>query len=207
MNGHNEINNRIKSIIEQKKEKNPCNNSLIQVRTKKRKENNYTFCKQKGHKATNCNRRVSIGNKVDPNYFILFMENSCPFKIAEEIEISTIIQSDKMIWRNVSHLKIHLIKSKINPNNKRPDKNYLFAIVTCHGVTGLAIPSSICCSIELNCLTSFLHSSKLMTNGKVFSSIDEESIGEKNLCLITILCSIPSFKKFLLKYESMFLIK
>ena len=74
---------------------------------------------------------------------------------------------------------IKSIKSKINPNNKRPDKKYLFAIFTRYGVTGLAIPGFICCSIELNSLTSFLHLSKLMTNRKVISSIDEESIVEK----------------------------
>ena len=83
-----------------------------------------------------------------------------------------------MIWKNVRHVKIHLIKTKINPNNKRLDKNDLFAIVNCYGITGFATPGFICCSIELNCSTSFLHSSKLMTNHKVFSSIDEESIGE-----------------------------
>ena len=33
-----------------------------------RKENNCTFCKQKGHKGTNCDRRVSIENKIDPCY-------------------------------------------------------------------------------------------------------------------------------------------
>ena len=56
------------------------------------------------------------------------MENSCPFKIVDENEIGTIIQSDKMIWKNVRHIKIHLIISKINPNNKHPHKKYLFAI-------------------------------------------------------------------------------
>ena len=78
------------------------------------------------------------------------MENSCPLKIAEENKIGTIIQSDKMIWKNICHVKIHLNKSKINPNNKRLDKNYLFAIVTCYGATRLAIPGFIRCSIELN---------------------------------------------------------
>ena len=68
--------------------------------------------------------------------------------------------SFNLIWKNVRRVKIHLIESKINPNNKSPDTNYLFAIVTCHGVTGLALPGFICCSIELNCLTSFFHSSK-----------------------------------------------
>ena len=145
-----------------------------------RKEHTCTFFKQNSHKVTNCYRRSSIGNEVDPNYLIQFMENSCPFKKAEKNELGTIIQSDKMIWRNVRHVKINLIKSKINPNNKLPDNNYQFAIVTCYGVTGLAIPGFIHCSIELNCLTYFLHSSKSMTNCKVFSSIDEESIGEKN---------------------------
>ena len=139
-----------------------------------RKENICTFCKLKSHKVANCDRRISIGNEVDPNYLI----QSCPFTIAEENEIGTIIQSDKIIWKNVRHVKIHLIKSKINPNNKRPGKNYLVAIVTCYGVTRLAIPGFVHSSIELNCLTSFLHSSKLMINCKVFSSINEESIGD-----------------------------
>ena len=43
-----------------------------------------TFCKQKRHKMTNGDRRISIGNKFDPNSF---MENSFQFKIAEENEI------------------------------------------------------------------------------------------------------------------------
>ena len=98
-----------------------------------------TFSKQKGHKVTNCDRRISIGNKVGQNYLIRFIEISCPFKIAEENEIGTIIQPDIMIWKNVCHAKIHLIKSKINPNKKRPDKNYLFAIITCYKATGLAM--------------------------------------------------------------------
>ena len=132
MNGHNGTNNRIKSIIEQKKRNI---NSSIRVRTKIRKENNCTFCEQKSCKVTNCDRRISIGNNVDQNYLIQFMENSCPYKIAQENEIGTIIQSDKKIWKHVRHVKIHLIKYKINPDNKRPDKNYLFAIVTCYGVT------------------------------------------------------------------------
>ena len=98
------------------------------------------------------------------------MKNSCPFKIVEENEIGTIIQSDKMIWKNVCHVKVHLVKSKINLNNKRPDKNYLFTVFSCYGVTETAIPGFIHCSSELNCLTSLLHSSKLMTNRKVISS-------------------------------------
>ena len=131
------------------------------------------------HKVTNCDRRISIGKEVDPKYLIQFRENSCPFKIAEDSEIGIIIHSDKFIWKNVRHVKIHLDKSKINPNNKVPDKNYLFAIVTCYGITRLAIPGFICCSIDLNYLISFLHSSKLMTNHIVFSSIDKESIKDK----------------------------
>ena len=123
------------------------------------------------------------------------MENSCLFKIVEENEIGTIIQSDKMIWENVRRVKNHLIKSKINSNNKRPDKKYLYAIVTDYGMTRLAIPGFICCSNELNCLTFFLHSSKLMTNRKVFSSFDEESKGDKHFMFD----NFPSFKIFKLK--------
>ena len=104
-----------------------------------RKEHTCTFCKQKGHKVTNCDRRISLGNEVDPNYLIQFMENSCPLKIEEQNEIGTIIHSNKMIWINVCHVKIHLMKSRINPNKKRSEKKYLFAIVTCYGITGLAI--------------------------------------------------------------------
>ena len=115
---------------------NPYINPSIQVRTKMGKEHT---CKHKGHKVTNCDRRISIGNKVGQNYLIRFIEISCPFKIAEENEIGTIIQPDIMIWKNVCHAKIHLIKSKINPNKKRPDKNYLFAIITCYKATGLAM--------------------------------------------------------------------
>ena len=123
MNGHNETNNQIKSTIEQKKRKqNPCMISSIQVRTKMRTEHTYSSCEQKDHKVKNCDRIISIGKEVDPNHLIQFMVNSCPFKIAEENEFGAIIQSDKMIWKNVCHVKIHLIKSKINPNNKRPDK-------------------------------------------------------------------------------------
>ena len=62
-----------------------------------RKDYTCTFRKQKGHKVTKHDRRISIGNEVDPNYLFQFMENSCPFKIAEENEIGTIIQSNKMI--------------------------------------------------------------------------------------------------------------
>ena len=75
MNCHNETYNQIKSIIEQKKRKqNPCINSSIQARTKMRKEHTCTFCKQKGHKVTNCDRRISVENEVDLNYIIQFME-------------------------------------------------------------------------------------------------------------------------------------
>ena len=58
---------------------------------------------------------------------------------------------------NVLHVKIHFFKSKINPNNKRPDKKYLFIVVTFYGITGLTISGFIRCSIELNCLTSLLY--------------------------------------------------
>ena len=74
MNGHNKTKNRIKSIIVPKKRKqNPYINILIQVKTKMMKENTYTFCKQKDHKVTHCDRRISIGNEVYPNYNIQFM--------------------------------------------------------------------------------------------------------------------------------------
>ena len=44
------------------------------------KEDTCSFCNQ-GHKVTNCEKRISIGNEVDPNYLLQFMENSCPCKI------------------------------------------------------------------------------------------------------------------------------
>ena len=91
MNGHNETNNRIKSKFEQNKRKrNPSIISLIQVRTKIKEDHTCTFCKQKGHKLTNCDRRISIGNEFDPNYLFQFVGNSCPFKIAEQNKIGTI---------------------------------------------------------------------------------------------------------------------
>ena len=109
-----------------------------------------------------------------------------------------------MIWKNIGHVKIHLNKSKINRSNKRSDKKCLFAIVTCYGVTGSAIPSFIRCSIELNCLTSFLHSSKLMTNCKVFSSINEESIGEKNFMINNNTMQHSLFQDFLTQNMSQY---
>ena len=74
-----------------------------------RKDHTCTFCKQKDHKVTNCDGRISIGNEVDPNYLMQFMENSFPFEIAEENEIGTIIHSYKMIWKNVCHVKTHMV--------------------------------------------------------------------------------------------------
>ena len=69
------------------------------------------------------------------------MKNSCPYKIADESEIGNIIVSREMIRKDVWYVKVHLIKSKINPNNLRPDVDYLFAIITCNGNTGLPISS------------------------------------------------------------------
>ena len=63
-----------------KRKQNLCITSSIQVRTKMWKEDTCSFCKQ-GHKVTNCEKRISIGNEVDPNYLLQFMENSCPCKI------------------------------------------------------------------------------------------------------------------------------
>ena len=85
-------------------------------------KNTLVFLQTKIHKVTNCDRRISIGKEIDPNYHIQFMEILCPFNIAEENEIGTIIHSYKMIWENFRHVKIDLVKSKIKPNNKHPDK-------------------------------------------------------------------------------------
>ena len=61
----------MKQIIESNpKKQNPYINSLIQVRIKMRKEHTCAFCKQKGDKVINCDRRNLIGNKVDVNYLI-----------------------------------------------------------------------------------------------------------------------------------------
>ena len=107
------------------------------------------------------------------------MENSCPFKIAEESEVGTIISSKEMIWKDVRHVKVHLIKFKYNPNNMLPDINYLIAIITCYGSTDLPISGFTRCTIGLKTLISFLHDAKVMCDRRIFSSINEESIGDK----------------------------
>ena len=38
-----------------------------------KKENTCTFCKQKGHKVTNCDRSLSVGNEVDYPIYGKFM--------------------------------------------------------------------------------------------------------------------------------------
>ena len=63
------------------------------------------------------------------------MEDSYPFKIEDELEIGTIIASKEMVWKDVGYVKVHLIKSKINPNTIRPNIDYLFAIITYYGNT------------------------------------------------------------------------
>ena len=66
-----------------------------------------------------------------------------------------------MIWKDVRHVKVHWIKSKINPNNICPDIDYLFVVIKCYGDTNLPISGFTRCSIDLKTLTSFLHTSKV----------------------------------------------
>ena len=107
------------------------------------------------------------------------MENLCPFKIADESEIGTIISSKEMVWKDVGHVNVHLIKSKIFSNNICPDIDYLFAIITCYGNTALPISDFTPCSIDFKKLIFFFHTSKVMSNRRIFSSINEESIVDK----------------------------
>ena len=120
-----------------------------------------------------------IGKEVDGIDLIYYMENVCPFNIADESEIGAIISWKEMIWKDVWHVKAHLIKSKINPNNIRPDIDYLFAFITCYVNTGLPISGLTRCSIDLKTLILFLHTSKVISNRIIFSSINEESIIDK----------------------------
>ena len=60
-----------------------------------------TFCKQKAYEVTNCNRKLLIRNEVDGNDLIYYMENPCPFKIADKSEIGIIISSKEMIRKAV----------------------------------------------------------------------------------------------------------
>ena len=62
-----------------------------------------TFGKQKAHKVTNCDRRPLIGKEVDGNDLTHYMENPCPFKIADKSEIGTIISSKEIVWKDVPH--------------------------------------------------------------------------------------------------------
>ena len=117
------------------------------------------FCKQKAYKVTNFDMRLSIRKEVNGNDLIHYMENSCPFTIAHESEIGTIISSQEIIWKDIRHVKVHLIKSKINPNNILPDIDCLSTIVTCHGNIGLPISDFARCSIDFKTLLSFLHTS------------------------------------------------
>ena len=80
-NCHKEINNHLITINEQQKRKhNHSIDSANIIRLKPRTEMTYTFCTQKAHKVTNCDRRLLIGK-----------DNLCPFKIADESEIGIII--------------------------------------------------------------------------------------------------------------------
>ena len=112
------------------------------------------------------------------------MENWCLFKIADKSEIGIIISSKEMIWKDVWHVKIHLIESKINPNKIRPYIDYLFAVITCYGSRGLPTSGFTRCYIDLKTLISFLHTSKAMSWRRIFSSINEQSIGDKFLYYI-----------------------
>ena len=90
------------SINEQRKRKlNHLIDSANIIRSKPRREMTCNFCKQKAYKVTNYDRRLSIGKEVDGNDLIHYMENSCPFKIADESEIGTIISSKEMVWKDV----------------------------------------------------------------------------------------------------------
>ena len=85
------------------------------------------------------------------------------FKIADKSEIGTFIASKESVWKDVHHVKVHLIKSKINRNNICLHIDYRFAIITCCGNTGLPKSGFNLCSIDLK-MSIFFYTSKVMSN-------------------------------------------
>ena len=79
------------SINEHLKGKNQLIDSFDTVRSKPRLEMTYTLYKQKPHKVSNWDRRITMGKDVDGNELLHNMKNSCLFKIIDKSEIGTII--------------------------------------------------------------------------------------------------------------------
>ena len=109
-----------------------------------------------------------MGKDIDGNGLLHNVKNSCLFKIIDKSEIGTIIVWNKMICKDVHHVKIHLNKLKINLHIMLPDIEYFFAIIRCYSKTGLPISSFTQYSIELKTLISLLHTLKIIWNRKSF---------------------------------------
>lgn len=155
---------------------------FLSIRSKtKQSSPTCTFCRECGHRVTNCDKRKNIGNEMDGDTLIEYLENSCPFCVGDMSDVGSII--NLMEWKDVRHIKIHVVKSRVNPMNQRPPSSSMYSKISCYGIVGQPINGFSPCYVNLDQIISYIHQHKKEKTRKFFSSIKEESIGPNFLSM------------------------
>ena len=145
------------------------------IRSNQKKSRHCTFCGNQEHSTNNCHIKESIGTEHNFNAIMKILTKDTPFMICSQTDGRRIIK--KMDFKNVYHVNIHMLKSTVNPNGKRPSPTKMVVEITCYNQKGVPITGKKNVLVPLEQLMSFLRQNSTKATRRFFSTIYEESVG------------------------------
>ena len=168
---NNAIKKRLQPIVE-KSSKRHCpsnNNNTLSFRRVHKKPKSCSFCSETGHTISSCPTKLLLGEEVNYEQLIQYMENTSPFRIASS--------NDKIIydfnWKDVYHINITYLKCKVNPGNNRPHPSKFLCNINCFDKIACSIPGFNNILLPMNDVIEHIRSLKSVKTKRVFSKLND----------------------------------
>ena len=164
------IKKRLQPMVEKSSKRHCSSNTNLPISFRRvhKKVKSCSFCSETGHTISSCPTKKLLGDEVDSEQLIYDMEMSTPFSIASK--------DDKIIydfnWKDVYHISITSLISKVNPGTDRPHPCKFICNIRCYDKIACLIPGYDNILVPMTDVIKHIRAVKQHKTKRVFSKLN-----------------------------------